>query len=129
VTALILLVVGAVAGALAAATLIAVYVPAGTVWICGQVTDAAVGSGIAAWEFQGAYSTEQLARAACRDATYFIGPATIDDVGPDDVVDWIGAYYPLFDPKCIRCGCTEDHACEGGCSWASTDPPICSRCA
>jgi hypothetical protein len=30
--------------------------------------------------------------------------------------------------KCIRCGCTESRACADGCSWASTDPPICSRC-
>lgn len=25
---------------------------------------------------------------------------------------------------CIICGCTENHACEGGCSWAG--PGICS---
>lgn len=31
--------------------------------------------------------------------------------------------------KCTGCGCTEEHACEGGCSWISTDPPVCSRCA
>lgn len=30
--------------------------------------------------------------------------------------------------KCIHCGCTEDHPCEGGCSWVLTDPPVCSRC-
>jgi len=28
--------------------------------------------------------------------------------------------------KCIFCGCTEDHACPGGCSWIA--PNLCSRC-
>lgn len=31
--------------------------------------------------------------------------------------------------KCIHCGCTEENACPGGCSWVSKDPPVCSRCA
>jgi hypothetical protein len=31
--------------------------------------------------------------------------------------------------KCVSCGCTDDQACEGGCVWLSTDPPVCSRCA
>ena len=34
-------------------------------------------------------------------------------------------------PTCRICGCTEDHACEGGCSWVS-DPEgigdLCSKC-
>jgi hypothetical protein len=28
---------------------------------------------------------------------------------------------------CRVCGCTEDNACPGGCSWAG--PELCSRCA
>lgn len=36
---------------------------------------------------------------------------------------------PTAEIKCIRCGCTETLACQGGCSWVSTSPPICSRCA
>lgn len=28
--------------------------------------------------------------------------------------------------KCIFCGCTDDHACPGGCSWAA--PNVCSQC-
>lgn len=28
--------------------------------------------------------------------------------------------------KCMFCGCTADHACPGGCSWAA--PNVCSRC-
>lgn len=30
---------------------------------------------------------------------------------------------------CIGCGCTDDRACEGGCSWVQFDPPLCSACA
>ncbi len=29
---------------------------------------------------------------------------------------------------CITCGCTDLRACAGGCSWASINPPVCSRC-
>ena len=29
--------------------------------------------------------------------------------------------------KCRVCGCTDDQACEGGCSWA--EPDLCSKCA
>ena len=30
---------------------------------------------------------------------------------------------------CIYCGCTDDRACPGGCSWTHGDEKICSRCA
>lgn len=30
--------------------------------------------------------------------------------------------------KCIRCGCTDERACVGGCYWLSRKPPVCSRC-
>lgn len=30
--------------------------------------------------------------------------------------------------RCVGCGCTDERACEGGCSWASTKPSICSSC-
>lgn len=29
---------------------------------------------------------------------------------------------------CRVCSCTEDHACEGGCSWADKTKTICTRC-
>ena len=28
--------------------------------------------------------------------------------------------------RCRVCGCTDEHACEGGCSWV--EPGLCSRC-
>lgn len=30
---------------------------------------------------------------------------------------------------CTVCGCTDDRACPGGCSWISHNPPLCSACA
>lgn len=30
-------------------------------------------------------------------------------------------------PTCRVCGCTDDHACEGGCWWV--EPDLCSACA
>jgi hypothetical protein len=31
------------------------------------------------------------------------------------------------DQSCRVCGCTNDHACDGGCHWVAAD--LCSRCA
>jgi hypothetical protein len=28
--------------------------------------------------------------------------------------------------KCILCGCTDVRACDDGCAWLTTDPPICT---
>jgi len=30
--------------------------------------------------------------------------------------------------QCAACGCTDEHACEGGCSWVDVDHTICSAC-
>lgn len=32
----------------------------------------------------------------------------------------------VHERKCRVCGCTEDHACRGGCYWVSED--LCSAC-
>lgn len=34
---------------------------------------------------------------------------------------------PFGVAQCRRCGCTERHACPGGCAWAT--PDLCTRCA
>ncbi|QAT44140.1 hypothetical protein EQM06_09660 [Aminipila luticellarii] len=33
----------------------------------------------------------------------------------------------LKNRKCRVCGCTQDHACPGGCYWVEDD--LCSKCA
>lgn len=30
--------------------------------------------------------------------------------------------------RCTVCGCTDDRACPGGCSWAQLNPNVCSAC-
>jgi hypothetical protein len=48
-----------------------------------------------AWEFQGVFSTERAAVAACRDHTYFVGPAEVDvEIPHETAVTWPGAFYP-----------------------------------
>ena len=47
-------------------------------------------------------------------------PPHLRDEGGDSVAEHVGV--------CRTCGCTDDEACEGGCSWTST-PHLCSRCA
>lgn len=29
---------------------------------------------------------------------------------------------------CAECGCTDDHACEGGCSWVDDETDLCTAC-
>lgn len=29
---------------------------------------------------------------------------------------------------CVGCGCTDSHACPGGCGWATLAPPVCTGC-
>lgn len=31
-------------------------------------------------------------------------------------------------PKCVVCGCTDEHGCDEGCCWSLSDPPVCSSC-
>ena len=56
-------------------------------WVVGK-------TGGASWEFQGVFSTEERAVAACRDEM-FVGPAELDRQLPHDTWGWDGAYYPL----------------------------------
>lgn len=30
--------------------------------------------------------------------------------------------------ECQVCGCTDDHACEGGCQWSDRNPELCTTC-
>lgn len=62
-----------------------------TVWVCGQTLNHETSS----WELQGVFTTQEAATAACRDATYFVGPVAVDQPLPHDRVEWTGAYYPL----------------------------------
>jgi hypothetical protein len=60
-------------------------------WIVGQVYDINTTS----WVFQGVFDSEEKAIAACRDKTYFVGPATLNESLPHEDFSWVEAYYPL----------------------------------
>lgn len=65
-------------------------------WICGQYKlDTAAGR---IWEFQGLFSSRELAVAACRDSAYFIAPVVPDEQYPHKTCKWPGAIYPLCPP-------------------------------
>lgn len=51
------------------------------------------------WEFQGVFSDEETAIAACFNERCFIAPATLDLRLPSEGVKWTGAYYPLADGR------------------------------
>ena len=60
-----------------------------TVWIVGQVRVAGP------WKFQGVFTTEAAALAACRSPAYFLAPALLNEPLPDPTMDaWPGARYP-----------------------------------
>lgn len=66
-----------------------------TLFIVGRVTSAP-DAAAATWDFQGVFSTEALAIAACRDHTYFVGPALLDQELPHETEpEWPGARYPI----------------------------------
>jgi len=67
-------------------------------WIVGQIK---VVDGVGWWEFQGVFDDESKAAAACRDETYFIGPATLNEERPHETTPqgWVGAYYPKAEQK------------------------------
>lgn len=45
----------------------------------------------------------------------------------DLVIDFLlNATPEEYDRACRMCGCTQDHACEGGCHWVEWD--LCSKC-
>lgn len=63
-------------------------------WICGQRTGVWSPRGTP-WEFQGVFDSKDKAVAACRDETYFIMPATLNESLPHEPTACNEAYYPL----------------------------------
>jgi hypothetical protein len=59
-----------------------------TFWGCGQIKKHP------AWEWQGLFSTEEKAVAACRNEDYFIFPIILDEELPDKTINIQDAYYP-----------------------------------
>ena len=62
------------------------------VWVVGQIINTDDGM---VWEFQGVFSTEPKAVAACKGLYWFVGPAVMDEEHPVETEPWDGCYYPL----------------------------------
>jgi len=62
-------------------------------WLVGQYRGG-TGDGNIAWDFQGVFSSQEEAEAACRSADYFVAPATLGAQLPDATCPWPGVYYP-----------------------------------
>ncbi|MFJ3794990.1 hypothetical protein ACIPSJ_01740 [Streptomyces sp. NPDC090088] len=56
--------------------------------------------------------------------------AVVQAVAPTQPVSTVGLDAEDV-ARCVRCGCTEDHACEGGCVWVPNRQMVdlCSACA
>ena len=61
-------------------------------WIVGKFIGGAPDS--KEWEFVGVFSDSDKALAACSGPLFFIGPAVLNEAQPDEITEWIGAYYP-----------------------------------
>ena len=65
-----------------------------TIWVVGQYKGATA-DGIV-WELQGVFDRQEMAVAACRDESYFIGPVTLNASLPHETNLWPGCYYPAI---------------------------------
>jgi hypothetical protein len=64
-------------------------------WLTGKYIGECDGEGNGiCWELIGVFSSEEKAVAACLNEYYFIGPVELDEVLPDETVEWPGCYYP-----------------------------------
>lgn len=45
------------------------------------------------WEFMGVFDDRERAHAACTDARFFVGPATLNVRTPEEKCPWPGAYW------------------------------------
>ena len=72
-------------------------------------------------------ATENLADAVHAARVNFV---TIS-VAQDQCKRWNERKQPATPARgvCRVCGCTDAHACEGGCSWVDDEHTLCSRCA
>lgn len=46
------------------------------------------------WDFNGVFDTEEKAIEACRDSSYFVAPAILNQSLAGETMNWPNAYYP-----------------------------------
>lgn len=67
-------------------------------WICGRIphrTPEEAPNAPRFWHIQGLFTHEHLAIAGCADDTYFIYPIHVNVCLPHDLIEAVGAYFPL----------------------------------
>ena len=64
-------------------------------WMCGQIKGEWKAEETV-WEFQGIFSAEKMAIAACHDENYFICPVILDQELPNESLPFPDGYYPLL---------------------------------
>jgi hypothetical protein len=62
-------------------------------WVCGK-TVAETDAG-RVWEIQGIFDSEENAVAACHTSSHWVGPMTLNEELPDELMLWPGCYYPI----------------------------------
>ena len=71
-------------------------------WIVGQITHTiwdlrTQDYKISSWEFQGIFSSKELAIAACKTSAYFVmGPFELNKELPDETVNPDNAFFPFY---------------------------------
>ena len=68
-------------------------------WIVGRVffrPEVCDPDKVTPWTFQGVFTSRELALAACRDSTYLIGPAKLNEPLPHDPQEWPGAEWAVL---------------------------------
>ena len=62
-------------------------------WMVGQIKGGEFPNTI--WDFQGIFSSQQLAIAACRNSSYFIVPVEADIELPETTIKMPNTYFPI----------------------------------
>jgi hypothetical protein len=65
-----------------------------TLWVVGKnCGESDEDQGAVAWDLIGVFDDRELAIAACKPG-YFVGPAVLNEVLPDEARSWPGCFYP-----------------------------------
>lgn len=62
----------------------------GIVWVAGRVHSYEPYN----WSLLGVFSEESLAVKRCTQEFDFIGPIALDEILPEEIIEWVGGYYP-----------------------------------
>lgn len=66
-------------------------------WIIGQIHGEHDEEGFVKWSFVGVFDTEEQAVENAKPySNYFIGPAKMNELLPQEPSVWEGCYYPYF---------------------------------